>query len=392
MSKIKKLLERKVRLNLADVKELTKLIEGKVDVGELFTYVKDIIGEIDLTTPISDQISLINAQGTLLNKILGLGLTDEQKDKLLVEFKNKAYKIAKARKDAFTADPTATGKLPQVCSVRYDEGRVITEQFLLEREAIFGQKNLLLIIDMQNDFASHGGSLYVMGGEEANANLISFIRLNRKKISEILLTRDDHYHTQIGMSHAWLDKNNRLVDPFTKITALQVEKGEYKPRYMEKQYAITYLKAIEAKGAQHTLWPNHCIHGSYGQQFSGELIQALQEWSEVHNGLHYKTVDKGYRDEAEMYSVFSYADGSFPEFRKNLLDNIANAGFDKIFIAGLAKDICVAESVKDLVEDGRFKNKLVFLNHCMTSINNKATSLKIYDKAIKDYGAQYYKG
>ena len=392
MSKIKELLERKVRLNLADVKELTKLIEGKVDVGELFTYVKDIIGEIDLTTSISDQISLINAQGSLLNKILGLGLTDEQKDKLLVKFKNEAYKIAKARKNAYIADPIATGKLPQVCSVRYDEGRVITEQFLLEKEAIFGQKNLLLVIDMQNDFASHGGSLYVMGGEEANANLISFIRLNRRKISEILLTRDDHYHTQIGMSHAWLDKNDRLVDPFTKITALQVEKGEYKPRYMEKQNAITYLKAIEAKGAQHTLWPDHCIHGSYGQQFSGELIQALQEWSEVHNALHYKTIDKGYRDEAEMYSVFSYADGSFPEFRKNLLDNIANAGFDKIFIAGLAKDICVAESVKDLVEDGRFKNKLVFLNHCMASINNKATSLKIYDTAIKDYGAQYYKG
>ena len=106
---------------------------------------------------------------------------------------------------------------------------------------------------------------------------------------------------------------------------------------------------------------------------------------------HYKTIDKGYRDEDEMYSVFSYADDSFPEFRKNLLDNIASAGFDKIFIAGLAKDICVAESVKDLVKDGRFKNKLVFLNHCMASINNKATSLKIYDTAIKDYGAQYYK-
>ena len=72
----------------------------------------------------------------------------------------------------------------------------------------------------------------------------------------------------------------------------------------------------------------------------------------------------------------------------NRPDRIDSENFDEIIIAGFAKDYCVAETVKDLVMDGRFKDKLRFLESGMACINSKNPSLSIYEEAIKNYGAK----
>lgn len=245
------------------------------------------------------------------------------------------------------------------------------------------KKTLLLGIDIQKDFTEIGASLYVNHAAEAVEHLSSWLRINADGITDILLSQDDHYTTHIGMPHAWNDEKGHILDPFTTITAAEVRAGKYKPVYLSETEVLQYLDKV----GTHTIWPEHCIHGTPGQQFPDIFIDALTFWGE-RNGKHYETWLKGFCDRAEMYSVFSFADQDKPTSDGQArLDQIAAGGYDTIYVAGFAKDICVAESVKDLLADGRFDGKLVFLDFGMSSINTLAESLGIYDEAVSAHGA-----
>ena len=249
-------------------------------------------------------------------------------------------------------------------------------------------KRLFLGIDIQKDFTEVGAPLYVNGANNALERINSWIRINADLLTEIMLSQDDHYTTQIGMPHAWNDERGHIVDPFTKISSNEVRSGKYKPVYLDKDYVIKYLETIEAKGAEHTIWPEHCIHGTPGQQFPDVIIDALTFWGEKNN-KHYETWCKGATDNAEMYSVFSYANEDKPTgVGIHRLDRIAAGIYDVIYVAGFAKDICVAESVKDLIKDGRFEGKLVFCDFGMSAINTLSTNLAVYEDAVKNHGAK----
>lgn len=340
------------------------------------TY-KEILEKKFSSDDLKKDIQEFNQVGREINKLLPT-LGEKEIDNLLVFAKNKSFDLIKRKKNSQDTN------LPNPYTVSYEERKII---ILEELGVEFGQKNLLFLIDKQKDFTEIGGSLYVPGGEESNINTCKFIDLHRKRIDDIILTKDDHFISHIGNSAAWRDKSGKKVDSFITITSAQVEKGEYVPVYITKERALEYLRKIESKGATHTLWPLHCKHGDAGQSFPKNLIQSLEWWMEEKK-KHYITVAKGSRDDAEMYSVFSYADDSDPEYTKRALDWLAGMGHDKIFIAGEAKDICVAESVKDLMKDERFKGKLVFLDSCMASINTKSPNLKVYEEAIKNFGAK----
>lgn len=250
------------------------------------------------------------------------------------------------------------------------------------------KKSLLLVIDAQKDFTEVGAPLFVSGAPESIEHLSGWIRINTDSLDEIMLSQDDHYTTQIGMPHAWNDEKGHILDGFTKVSAAEVKAGKYKPVYLDLAYVTKYLETIEAKGAEHTIWPEHCIHGTPGQQFPDVLIDALTFWGEK-KGCHYETWCKGATDEAEMYSVFSYANEDKPTgVGKHRLDRIAEGNYDIIYLAGFAKDICVAESVKDLLADGRFDGKLVFLDFGMATLISGSPNLAVYDEAVAQHGAK----
>lgn len=264
-----------------------------------------------------------------------------------------------------------------------------------------GGHNLLLIIDAQKDFVEMGGALFIVNDNtpEKLKNLCSFIDVCRSRdvISEILLTKDDHYSTHIGFSHAWLEgpvEKRHIISNYPKtISSKEVEDGVYEPRYISKEQAIKYLQTIEAKGEAHWIWSEHCIKGSAGQQFPESLLKSLKWWSEDNGGIHYRILEKGSRDDAEMYSAFSYADGSMPEYKQALLDNLANENFDHIFVAGFARDFCVRSTLQDLRSDERFRNKLVILDDCMSSINTKCQKTAALWKDLKEnFGAEIITG
>ena len=63
--------------------------------------------------------------------------------------------------------------------------------------------------------------------------------------------------------------------------------------------------------------------------------------------------------------------------------------YDTIYIAGIAKDFCVAATVKDLIElyEEDVKNKLVFIDDCMPIIIDGNESCRVYSEAIEKQGA-----
>lgn len=257
-----------------------------------------------------------------------------------------------------------------------------------------GKKNLLFIIDAQNDFVRANGRLAVPGAEVGLENLVSFIDENKKDITDIILTQDDHYPTHIGMAGAWRVNDKDLKPesyPFV-ITRQDVLDAKVMPKYLDFDSVVNYLTAVEKTGSVHCVWPDHCIKGSEGQAFPEELLAALKRWSMANDSCHYITIQKGSYDGAEMYSALSFADGSQPDYYREILNGIADEDYDNIFVAGFAKDYCVRSTLQDIMKHDCFAQKLVLLDDCMASINpNDEVTEEIWEELVQDFGARVWK-
>lgn len=246
------------------------------------------------------------------------------------------------------------------------------------------ERNLLLVIDPQYDFCNPKGTLYVPGAEKATKELCKWISQERRNISSIIVTQDTHRSYHIGHSMYW----EQTPEPFTKISSVDVESGKYTPVNSENtDEVIKYLTELEKLGLEHTIWPEHCIAGSWGWSLPKNLVEELNMWSLSNHGAEYELYQKGWNPDKEMFSAFSYASGANNSEGDKLIERILGENYSKIYIAGFAKDYCVAESVKDLSKKPELLGKLVFLDKCMASIDKSSESLEVYDRLLKDFGA-----
>lgn len=239
-------------------------------------------------------------------------------------------------------------------------------------------KTLLLIIDPQNDFVDSKGSLYVNGAEEAISNICKFIYT--QKPDDILISQDTHQKFNIGFPLFW----NYELKPFDKIKISDILEDKIKPIKLRNEWKNDFKRQFKGKeDGELTIWPYHCIEGSCGWCFPNSLISALNDWG-LYNLDHkqYEVYRKGYIPEIESYSILS--DCRFSAEFPDLLDN----DYDKIYVSGFCKDICVAESLKDLKQYKHFKNKLVFLDNCMATLDPESPNLKIYEELITNFGAK----
>jgi len=153
----------------------------------------------------------------------------------------------------------------------------------------------LLIVDVQNDFCP-GGALAVPDGDKIVPVLNKYIRFFSKNKLPIFASRD------------WHPKETNHF----------------------KQYG--------------GLWPEHCVHHTYGARFyhglelPGETI----------------ILSKGTHPGQDAYSVFESADSNGVHFSKLL----KKLDINELYIGGLATDYCVKSSVLDALKFG-FKVKLL---------------------------------
>ena len=242
-------------------------------------------------------------------------------------------------------------------------------------------KNLLLIIDPQNDFMEDG-SLPVKGSREDMINLISFIHTNLQKIDKIKISLDTHSYTQIFFQSWWKDSNGKHPDFFTQIN----KSSQFMPIF-HKDDSINYINYLEKVNKELIIWPYHCILGTYGHNIEPNLEQMLSYFSLV-TKKKVERFTKGSNPLSEMYGIFRE---EYSEVNTTIDPIIAKAygKYENIIIAGEAKSHCVLETVKQLCEFYQFNDfnsKIHILEDCTSSIEgfNKKTDEE-FDKLKKNY-------
>ena len=209
----------------------------------------------------------------------------------------------------------------------------------------------LLIIDPQNDFASKEGSLYVPGAEEDCVRLASFIRKNINDISSIYITLDNHPTFHIAHPCFWADRNGKSPEPYTTIKYSSFMNKDYQPVKPEYIPVVEeYLMALENKNRYNlTIWPPHCINGTWGSCVVPELWQAVNDW-ELSSNKNADFIRKSVNPLTEHYSAIQaeVPDPSDSSTRTNFnfIDSMKNE--DRIVIAGEALSHCVANTLRDV--------------------------------------------
>jgi nicotinamidase/pyrazinamidase len=201
----------------------------------------------------------------------------------------------------------------------------------------------LMIVDPQNDFCE-GGSLAV-----TNANSI-FPHINilhdsfTSKGQTVFISQD--YHPLNHMSFA----SNNGASPFTLVDKVAKKEGD-KTSYNFKQM----------------VWPNHCVQGTKGADFSPLLKRSgreiiIQKGKDPHNMV-------------DSYSAFG--DEYRGTFEKTELQKIiASKGINKLVVVGLATDYCVGSTAMD-AKLFFPEMDVILIQDCMKGVAPDTTAAKI---------------
>ena len=254
-------------------------------------------------------------------------------------------------------------------------------------------KTSLLLVDVQNTFCIPGFELFVggttgTGAVDDNLKLCRFIYRNLDVITEICPTMDTHQSMQIFHSIFLVNDNGEHPEPYTLITAEDIEQGvwRFNPELsssldIDEPYGREYLRHYtrtlkEGDKYDLTIWPYHAMLGGIGHA----LVSAVEEAIFFHSIARYSQPDfqvKGGNPFTENYSVLKpeVLEDAVGEqiaeknvgFIKKLLD------FDAVVIAGQAKSHCLAWTIDDLlseiqVSDRNLAEKVYLLEDCSSPV------------------------
>ena len=165
-----------------------------------------------------------------------------------------------------------------------------------------GEHDVLLVVDVQNDFMP-GGALAVPRGDE----VVPVINAVAGRFANVVITQDWHTLAHISFASSHAGKK-----PFERLT-------------------LHYGEQV--------LWPEHCVQGTEGAALHRQL--AIPHAQLVLRKGHHRHVDS--------YSAFVEADG---KHATGLAGYLRDRGIERIFICGLATDFCVAWTALDAVRAG----------------------------------------
>jgi nicotinamidase/pyrazinamidase len=165
-----------------------------------------------------------------------------------------------------------------------------------------GERDLLLIVDIQNDFCP-GGKLPVPHGDE----VVPLVNRLATKFPHVVLTQDWHPPGHLSFASAHPGRQ-----PFEAVTV--------------------------AYGPQ-VLWPDHCVQGTPGAEFHSALAVPQAEL----------IVRKGFRRAIDSYSAFFENDHRTPT---GLSGYLRERGLRRVVVVGLALDFCVRYSAEDAHAQG----------------------------------------
>ncbi len=160
----------------------------------------------------------------------------------------------------------------------------------------------LIVIDVQNDFCP-GGALAVPEGDV----IVPGINALMQEAGAVILTQDWH-----PAGHSSFASSHKGASPY---------------------------EVIDMPYGPQVLWPDHCIQGSDGAAFHGDLNVERADM----------IVRKGYRPAIDSYSAFFENDRATPT---GLEGYLRTRGIDTLTLVGLATDFCVNYSAVDAARLG----------------------------------------
>jgi nicotinamidase/pyrazinamidase len=155
----------------------------------------------------------------------------------------------------------------------------------------------LLVIDVQNDFCK-GGHLAVPDGDEV------------------------------------VDVINKLLPLYQHVVLSQDWHPEGHSSFASQHPGQAPLSVVDFPYGPQTLWPDHCIQGSYGAEFHPRL----------NTDAAHLIVRKGFRKSIDSYSAFFENDHTSSTGLSGYLQNL---GVERVVCVGLATDFCVRFSAED---------------------------------------------
>lgn len=213
---------------------------------------------------------------------------------------------------------------------------------------------VFLIIDPQNDFSdTQGAALPVPGANADAARLAGLLNRVGDHITAIHVTLDTHQWVDISHPIFWRDSTGKPPPPFTTITVADVENNVWQPFKPEQRTrALNYVRILRDNGRYAlTIWPPHCLVGSWGHGVIPAVAEALQRWEETRFArVHY--VLKGQNPWTEHYSALQadVPDPADPDTEPNtrLIQALDHA--DVVALSGQALSHCVANTVRDIAD------------------------------------------
>jgi nicotinamidase-related amidase len=210
----------------------------------------------------------------------------------------------------------------------------------------------LVIIDPQEDFCDPHGALFAPGADEDVQRLARLVDRLRDRIRAIHVTLDSHRKVDISHPMWWKDASGRAPDPFTAVSADDVESGRITTARPDmRARSLRYLRSLEAGGRYpHTIWPYHCLIGDDGHAVADVLGDALHAWEERFAMVDFIT--KGSNPWTEHFSGVQaeVPDPADPATQVNtgFIRTLEEA--DVILMAGEALSHCVANTVRDIAD------------------------------------------
>jgi nicotinamidase/pyrazinamidase len=158
-------------------------------------------------------------------------------------------------------------------------------------------RDILIIVDVQNDFCP-GGALAVPQGDE----VVPAVNRLAAEFAHVALTQDWH-----PRGHASFARSHPGRQPFD---------------------------TIEVSYGEQILWPDHCVQGTRGADFHTDLDVPHAEL----------VLRKGFRTAIDSYSAFFENDRRTPT---GLVAYLKERRFERVTLCGLATDFCVFYSALD---------------------------------------------
>lgn len=250
------------------------------------------------------------------------------------------------------------------------------------------RKIALFTIDGQNDFMDQPNAALPVPGATADMERLSTWAIaNIEKFNRLFFTQDSHHLLDIAHPTWWQNAKGEVVSSFTAISHADIMAGVYAPRVHYRR-SVDYVKQLELDGEfGHFIWPPHCLMGSWGHNFYKSVLDIIYAYET--NGKWVNIITKGSNPFTEHFGAFRAnvpdANDYSTQLDQNLIATLMDC--DEVIIAGEARSHCVANSLRQLLQEmPSLAPKLVILTDCMSDVTGLSQAFyesvqTIYDDA-----------